>query len=59
MAAFFADPEMMDKARAIVREELEQLLPELQRYKAALAGKKAAIYVGGPSRPSRWSRPSV
>jgi nitrogenase molybdenum-cofactor synthesis protein NifE len=47
VAAFFADPEMMDKARAIVREELEQLLPELQRYKAALAGKKAAIYVGG------------
>ena len=47
VAAFFADPEMMEKARAIVREELEKLLPELQRYKAALAGKKAAIYVGG------------
>ena len=47
VAAFFADPEMMDTARAIVREELEQLLPQLQRYKAALAGKKAAIYVGG------------
>ena len=47
VAAFFADPEMMEKARAIVREELAKLLPELQRYKAALAGKKAAIYVGG------------
>ena len=47
VAAFFADPEMMERARAIVREELEHLLPELQRYKAALQGKKAAIYVGG------------
>jgi len=47
VAAFFADPEMMERARAIVREELEHLLPELQRYKAVLQGKKAAIYVGG------------
>ena len=47
VAAFFADPEMMEKARAIVREELEVLMPELQRYRKALQGKKAAIYVGG------------
>ena len=47
VAAFFADPEMMEKARAIVREELEKLLPELERYRQALQGKKAAIYVGG------------
>ncbi len=47
VAGFFKDPEMMDKARRLVREELERLLPELNRYKAALKGKKAAIYVGG------------
>jgi nitrogenase molybdenum-cofactor synthesis protein NifE len=47
VASFFKDPEMMDKARRLVREELERLLPELNRYKAALMGKKAAIYVGG------------
>jgi nitrogenase molybdenum-cofactor synthesis protein NifE len=47
VAAFFADPEMMEKARSIVREELKKLLPALQRYKKALQGKKAAIYVGG------------
>ena len=47
VAAFFADPEMMEKARAIVREELESLMPQLQRYRKALQGKKAAIYVGG------------
>jgi nitrogenase molybdenum-cofactor synthesis protein NifE len=47
VAGFFKDPEMMDKARRLVREELERLLPELNRYKTALKGKKAAIYVGG------------
>lgn len=47
VASFFADPEMMEKARALVREELEKLLPELQRYRKVLQGKKAAIYVGG------------
>ena len=47
VARFFDDKEMMDRAKAIVREELEKLLPELNKYKAALKGKKAAIYVGG------------
>jgi nitrogenase molybdenum-cofactor synthesis protein NifE len=47
VAGFFKDPEMMNKARQLVREELARLLPELNRYKAALKGKKAAIYVGG------------
>jgi len=47
VARFFKDPLMMEKARILVREELAKLLPELNRYKAALKGKKAAIYVGG------------
>ena len=38
---------MMEKARRLVKEELATLLPELARYKKALTGKKAAIYVGG------------
>lgn len=38
---------MLEKARILVKEELQTLLPELQRFKSALAGKKAAIYVGG------------
>jgi nitrogenase molybdenum-cofactor synthesis protein NifE len=47
VARHFGVPEMMEKARQVVKEELQTLLPELQRYKTALAGKKAAIYVGG------------
>ena len=47
VARHFGDPAMMEKARQLVKEELATLLPELAKYKKALAGKKAAIYVGG------------
>jgi len=49
VAAFFKDqdPEMMDRTRELVREELSVLYPELQKYRKGLEGKKAAIYVGG------------
>jgi nitrogenase molybdenum-cofactor synthesis protein NifE len=47
VARFFEVPAMMEKARQVIREELETLLPELTRYKKILSGKKAAIYVGG------------
>ncbi len=47
VAKHFGDPEMLAKAREIVKEELETLVPELKKYRAALTGKKAAIYVGG------------
>ena len=47
VARHFEDPSMMAKARQVVKKELENLLPELAKYKKALSGKKAAIYVGG------------
>jgi nitrogenase molybdenum-cofactor synthesis protein NifE len=47
VARFFNDPEMMHRTRELVREELSLLRPQLQVYRQALAGKKAAIYVGG------------
>jgi nitrogenase molybdenum-cofactor synthesis protein NifE len=47
VARHFGEPEMLEKARQLVKEELVTLLPELAKYKEALAGKKAAIYVGG------------
>jgi nitrogenase molybdenum-cofactor synthesis protein NifE len=47
VARHFENPEMLDKARQLVKEELATLLPELTKYKKALTGKKAAIYVGG------------
>ncbi|MBF0303780.1 MAG: nitrogenase iron-molybdenum cofactor biosynthesis protein NifE [Desulfamplus sp.] len=47
VAEFFKDPVIMDKAKSLVRSEIEKIMPELNKYKAALKGKKAAIYVGG------------
>ncbi len=47
VARHFDSPEIMERARELVREELSRVYPELQTYKEALTGKKAAIYVGG------------
>ena len=47
VADFFKDPEMIRKTRELVKDELSALLPEIQKYRQALTGKKAAIYVGG------------
>ncbi len=40
-------PDILGRAREIVKGELEQLLPRLAFYRGELSGKKAAIYVGG------------
>jgi nitrogenase molybdenum-cofactor synthesis protein NifE len=47
VANFFNDSEMMARTKELVREELAELNPKLQEFRRALAGKKAAIYVGG------------
>lgn len=47
VARFFNDPEMLHRTRELVREELSLLQPQIQEYRRALTGKKAAIYVGG------------
>ncbi|NTU67480.1 MAG: nitrogenase iron-molybdenum cofactor biosynthesis protein NifE [Chlorobiaceae bacterium] len=48
VAALFPDrPEIMKRAKEIVRDEIRKYYPEMQKFKAALTGKKAAIYVGG------------
>jgi nitrogenase molybdenum-cofactor synthesis protein NifE len=47
VATFFKDEEMMRRTQKLVKEELALLMPELMRYRQALAGKRAAIYVGG------------
>ncbi|MFV0436535.1 MAG: nitrogenase iron-molybdenum cofactor biosynthesis protein NifE [Desulfopila sp.] len=47
VARFFGDDEMMNRAQEVVRSELATLLPQLQKYRTALKGKKAAVYVGG------------
>jgi nitrogenase molybdenum-cofactor synthesis protein NifE len=40
-------PRIMERTRSIVRNEVEAIMPKLNRIKADLAGKRAAIYVGG------------
>ena len=49
VARFFEhlDPEIMDRTRSLVKDELSVIFPEIQEYRRALTGKKAAIYVGG------------
>ncbi len=46
-AKHFGDPALLERAQAIVREEIERIYPQLRTYKEDLIGKKAAIYVGG------------
>jgi nitrogenase molybdenum-cofactor synthesis protein NifE len=47
VARHFNSGDILEKARKLVREELSRVYPELMKYRAALQGKKAAIYVGG------------
>jgi len=47
VARHFDSPAIMNRARDLVREEISRIYPELQKYKKALHGRKAAIYVGG------------
>lgn len=48
VAAHFHDQtEIMAKTKALVKEEVDKIYPEIQAFKAFLTGKRAAIYVGG------------
>jgi nitrogenase molybdenum-cofactor synthesis protein NifE len=49
VARFFLDrdPGIMERTQKLVSEELETLYPKLETYRRALAGKTAAVYVGG------------
>jgi nitrogenase molybdenum-cofactor synthesis protein NifE len=44
---FFNDPLLMERAQTLVREEVAAISPLIRNYRKKLAGKKAAIYVGG------------
>jgi len=46
-AHFNGYPEVMARTRAIVRGEVEAIMPEINRIRRALSGKRAAVYVGG------------
>jgi nitrogenase molybdenum-cofactor synthesis protein NifE len=44
---FIGYPEIMTRTRDIVRSEVASIIPEINRIKADLSGKRAAVYVGG------------
>ena len=46
-AHFRFDPTLQQRAETLVRDAVNGIMPELLRIKADLAGKRAAIYVGG------------
>lgn len=48
VASFFAgNPDVMGKTTRLVQEEICAIIPDLEEIKTDLAGKRAAIYVGG------------
>jgi nitrogenase molybdenum-cofactor synthesis protein NifE len=47
VAEHFNDRAMKERTTALVRDEINAVMPELRRYRTALAGKRAAIYTGG------------
>jgi nitrogenase molybdenum-cofactor synthesis protein NifE len=47
IAAYFEDEKMKKRAEALIEREMSAIRPILQKYREKLAGKRAAIYVGG------------
>lgn len=48
VADFFSfSPHLKEKAEKIVSSEISSIMPEIHYYREKLAGKKAAVYVGG------------
>lgn len=47
IAAAFNDEEVWERTEALIRRELAQVNPEIERIREKTAGKKAAVYVGG------------
>lgn len=47
IAKFFNQGELLEQTEALIAEEVQRVQPQILPYRAALAGKKAAVYVGG------------
>lgn len=47
VADFFEDEEIKQKAHTLVRDEVQQIMPQLRRFRKDLEGKRAAVYTGG------------
>jgi len=49
-AVFFGSEEMKQKAEEIIARETAKIIPEIQRIRSRLEGKRAAIYMGGAAK---------
>lgn len=47
MAKYFDDPELTRRTEEVIKEEMEKIAPEVERYKKRLSGKTIFMYVGG------------
>ncbi len=47
IADFYGDPEIKRRTEALIEREMGRIRPILAKYRKKLAGKRAAIYVGG------------
>ncbi len=47
VARHFNDPAVLRRTEELVRNEVNRIYPEVERYRQDLEGKRAAIYVGG------------
>lgn len=47
IASLSSDQKIIEKAKNFIKREEEKVLPIIEKYKKNLAGKKAAIFVGG------------
>jgi nitrogenase molybdenum-cofactor synthesis protein NifE len=47
IASFYGDAGMARRAEALIERETRALMPQLEKYRQKLRGKRAAIYVGG------------
>jgi len=47
IARFYDDPVITERTEALIERETARISPALERYRQKIAGKRAAIYVGG------------
>ncbi|RXE55822.1 nitrogen fixation protein NifE [Methanoculleus taiwanensis] len=47
IARFYGDEEIVHRTEALIEREMERVRPVIEKYRKKLAGKRAAIYVGG------------
>lgn len=47
MAAFFDDPELTGKTEEVIAEEMQRVMPEIEKYRKRLQGKRVILFAGG------------